>query len=138
MPEFKNFSSTMNSSWEDPHWSQKAGSGNVRWQKIFLRKEHEMVKVKGPVESTVPAHKSSANKQNKDKKKECFVCHKLGHFANRCPEKAVEIHHINVGPVYNADAKVGGKLTNVIIDSGANVSNGSRRFVIEPAGPGST
>ena len=34
------------------------------------------------------------------------MCHKLGHFENRCPEKVVEIHHINVGPVYTADAKV--------------------------------
>ena len=86
-----------------------------------------MVKLKGTVESTVPAHKSSANappnkKQDKDKKKEHFVCHKLGHFENRCPEKAVEIHHVNVGPVYTADAKVGCRITKVILDSGARKS----------------
>lgn len=53
---------------------------------------------------------------------ECFMCHKLGHFAARCPEKTVEIHHVDVGPVYTTDAKVGGKPSTVILDSGARRS----------------
>ena len=107
--EIENFFACRNSSWDDPRWNQKPGVGNQRWQQrnLFTQKEHETPTPKA--EGTAPTPKPPAWKE-KDKKDrlECFICHKPGHFASRCPEATIRINHVETGPVYTAHAKVDG------------------------------
>jgi hypothetical protein len=104
--EIESFITSRNSSWDDVRWNQKSGSGDTRWQqkKLFTSKEYETPKAKGPAEGSVltqklPGSTSWSKMQDKDKRNrlESFVCHKLGHFASECPQKSVEIHHVDVG-----------------------------------------
>ena len=87
-------------------------------EEVVHPKEHEMVKLKGPVETS--SSQIVRQRTTTGQRQEGVLC--AWTLCNHCPEKTVEIHHINVGPVYTADAKVGCRITKVILDSGTRKS----------------
>ena len=53
---------------------------------------------------------------------ECFNCGQRGHIAARCPEKTVTINLIGGAGPLTTKGKIGGKETNLLLDSGARMS----------------